>query len=229
MKAFSTRLVCATLVGLASARLHEAPETLASLYKFGREKTQENLRESAERAKALTWTSKLDNFNATDRRTFQQRYWINDDYWDENTGPVFLYICGEWTCSAPSIHSYPMMVGMEHNALLVSLEHRYYGDSQPFDDWSTENMKWLTSEQALADTANFIDGINRRIGKRDWIIAGGSYPGAFVAWFKSKYPDHVVGAWSSSGVIHPIMDFTDMDFDTYDRTMASDPVCTSTI
>jgi len=41
---------------------------------------------------------------------------------------------------------YPFMVGAEHNALLVSLEHRYYGDSQPFSDWSTENLKLLTSE-----------------------------------------------------------------------------------
>jgi pimeloyl-ACP methyl ester carboxylesterase len=123
-----------------------------------------------------------------------------------------------------------MMVGKEHNALLVTLEHRYYGDSQPFDDWSTENLAWLSSEQALADTANFIDGMNEQLGRKaDWIIAGGSYPGAFVAWFKSKYPDHVVGAWSSSGVIHPIMDFTDMDYDTYDRTMDSSPDCTSTI
>lgn len=50
-----------------------------------------------------------------------------------------------------------MMVGASQGALLISLEHRYYGASQPFDDWSTENFEFLTSEQALADIANFID------------------------------------------------------------------------
>lgn len=51
---------------------------------------------------------------------------------------------------------YPMMVGAKHGALLMSLEHRYYGDSQPFADHSTDNLQYLTSEQALADIANFI-------------------------------------------------------------------------
>ena len=41
----------------------------------------------------------------------------------------------------------------------------------------------------------------------DWIVIGGSYPGALVAWFKSQYPDYAVGAWSSSGVIHAIKDY----------------------
>ena len=50
-----------------------------------------------------------------------------------------------------------MLVGADHKALLMSLEHRYYGDSQPFEDWSTPNLKFLTSEQALADIAQFID------------------------------------------------------------------------
>jgi len=50
-----------------------------------------------------------------------------------------------------------MMVGAEHEALLVSLEHRYYGESQPFESWATENMEYLSSKQALADIAHFIE------------------------------------------------------------------------
>jgi hypothetical protein len=82
------------------------------------------------------------------------------------------------------------MVGADHNALLVTLEHRYYGDSQPFSNWSTPNLKFLTSEQALADTAYFIDQMNLKFKHEngvqpDWIVIGGSYPGALSAWFKS--------------------------------------------
>lgn len=48
-------------------------------------------------------------------------------------------------------------------------------------------------------------------GTHKWIIVGGSYPGAMSAWFKSKYPNHVVASWSSSGVIHAIDDFQMFD------------------
>jgi hypothetical protein len=41
---------------------------------------------------------------------------------------------------------YPFMVGADNNALLVTLEHRYYGASQPFENWSTKNLEYLTSE-----------------------------------------------------------------------------------
>lgn len=49
------------------------------------------------------------------------------------------------------------MVGAEHGAMLYSLEHRYYGESQPFEDWATENFEYLNVDQALADVASFID------------------------------------------------------------------------
>jgi hypothetical protein len=64
------------------------------------------------------------------------------------------------------------------SAMLVTLEHRYwtkksvstflclflllthfcrfYGDSQPFDDLSTQNLMYLSTTQALADIANFL-------------------------------------------------------------------------
>ena len=40
---------------------------------------------------------------------------------------------------------------------------------------------------------------------------GGSYPGALSAWFKVLYPELVVAAYSSSGVIEPIKYFNDFD------------------
>lgn len=123
-----------------------------------------------------------------------------------------------------------MMVGAEHDALLVSLEHRYYGDSQPFDSWTVENFEYLTSEQALADIAFFIEESNKRLGyEADWIVIGGSYPGALSAWFKSQYPHHAVGAWSSSGVIHAIEDFKSYDLDIFIKTDASGPDCSGAI
>lgn len=40
-------------------------------------------------------------------------------------------------------------------AMLVAVEHRYYGESVPTEDLSTPNLEWLSSKQALADLAHF--------------------------------------------------------------------------
>ena len=90
--------------------------------------------------------NKIDHFNENDKRTFKQRYWFDDQYYSgkESKGPAFLYLCGEWTCSPP-VGMYPMMVGADHGAILYSLEHRYFGDSQPFGDWQTKNLEFLTT------------------------------------------------------------------------------------
>ena len=42
-----------------------------------------------------------------------------------------------------------------NRALMVALEHRYYGPSNPFTDYSTTNLKYLNTEQALGDIATF--------------------------------------------------------------------------
>lgn len=75
------------------------------------------------------------------------------------------------------------MLGAEHNALLMVLEHRYYGESQLFDNWDSENFKYLSSEQALSDLAMFIQSFNLD-KQRKWVVVGGSYPGALSAWFR---------------------------------------------
>lgn len=116
----------------------------------------------------------------------------------------------------------------------MTLEHRYYGDSQPFSDWSTANLVYLKSEQALADTAYFIDAMNvkfvRENGvKPDWIVIGGSYPGALSAWFHSQYPTHTIGAWSSSGVINAIYDFHEFDHSLFTSMSKSGEDCPNSV
>lgn len=69
----------------------------------------------------------------------------------------------------------------------------------------------LSSEQALADLANFIAQMNVRhdlpIGTTKWIAFGGSYPGSLAAWLRQKYPHLVHGAVSSSGPLLAKADF----------------------
>jgi serine protease 16 len=101
---------------------------------------------------------------------------------------------------------------------MLVLEHRYYGESQPFNNWKTENLKYLTVNNALADIAYFLTWINEdlieRYGgeKRKTIVIGGSYPGALAAWFRYKYPHIADGALASSAVI-----WADEDMFSYDK------------
>ncbi|KAJ8495194.1 hypothetical protein ONZ45_g12967 [Pleurotus djamor] len=91
----------------------------------------------------------------------------------------------------------------------VVLEHRYYGESIPVPDFSTDNLRFLSNEQAAADSANFMahvkfDGIDEDLTAPNtpWIYYGGSYAGARAAHMKILYPDLVFGAIASSGVTH---------------------------
>jgi len=144
---------------------------------------------------------------------------------------VFLFICGEGRCNPPTARGYPYQVCQDLKCLFLVLEHRYYGDSQPFPDWSTPNLKWLNSTQALADLNNFIVETNKQIiaqfggQDRQWVTIGGSYPGALSAWFKNYYPNSADVAWSSSGVILPVRNFFDFDMDIYQATLRSGPEC----
>ena len=98
----------------------------------------------------LKWhENKLDHFDSEEKRTFRSRYWVNDQYYSWSSRKIFLYICGEWTCRPPSEEAAAFAFGIKMHAKLMVLEHRYYGDSQPFTDeeggWSYENLKWLSS------------------------------------------------------------------------------------
>jgi len=65
---------------------------------------------------------------------------------------------------------------------------------------STKNLKYLSSEQALADLAYFIESKKEefKLTNNKWIVFGGSYPGALAAWFRLKYPHLAYGAVASS-------------------------------
>ena len=143
-----------------------------------------------------------------DDRTYKQRYWINDKYFDlgGKKGPIFVYICGESRCSVPEARLFPFMLGATFNARLLVLEYRFYGESQPFEDWSLDSLAYLSSQQALSDLANFISAMKKE-NDNEVLVIGGSYPGAMSAWFRERYPHIAVGSWSSSGVVQPIIDY----------------------
>jgi pimeloyl-ACP methyl ester carboxylesterase len=160
----------------------------------------------------------------SDPRTFNQRYWVNQGSVTAKDAPVLLYLCGESTCSDRDI---TMGTVSDHRETLgataISLEHRYYGESQPFPTMTTENLKYLTTENALLDIKNFIETYSRENGLTGkWIVIGGSYAGSLSAYFRLKYPELVSGSLASSA---PVL--SKADFQEYDGSITSavGPVC----
>lgn len=76
---------------------------------------------------------------------------------------MFVFIGGEGqeSCSRLTNRMYVYELAKKHNALLVNVEHRFYGQSYPTEDMSTHNLQYLSSQQALADLARIISFIKQ--------------------------------------------------------------------
>ena len=89
-------------------------------------------------------------------------------------------------------------------------------------------MQWLSAKQALADMNAFIMYANALLNstsKANWLVVGGSYPGALAGWFQHVYPGVATAAWSSSGVINAIQDYPMYDWDLYNASSKSGAEC----
>ncbi|KAK0405292.1 hypothetical protein QR680_017907 [Steinernema hermaphroditum] len=161
-------------------------------------------------------TQPLDNFDASNNQTWAMRYQTMEQYWNGSTDSpvIFLMIGGEARISSywvrdPNIQY--LQWAKHFGALVFQTEHRFFGDSQPLPDMSTDNLKYCTTKQALADLANFIKDRNAALKLKNprWVTFGGSYPGSMAAWFRSKYPDLTVGSVASSAPLYLKLDFNE--------------------
>jgi len=150
----------------------------------------------------------LDHFTATDGRMWQQRFWENLEHYVEG-GPAFIMIGGEAEAN-PKWLTYGQWSkwAKENGAAMFLLEHRYYGQSQPTEDMSTENMRYLSSRQGLEDLGHFMTAMNAEYDlTAPWITFGGSYPGSLSAWMRLRFPHLVGGSVSSSGPLFAKLDY----------------------
>ncbi|KAI1730965.1 serine carboxypeptidase s28 domain-containing protein [Ditylenchus destructor] len=171
------------------------------------------------------FTQKLDQFAANDQKTYGQRYYVNWKFYDKNASqpPVFLMIGGEgemsirWSCWENYTY---MQLAKENKAIVVQLEHRFFGLNKDMPDLSTPNLVYLTSEQALADIAAFIPAFNAQYNLTSprWVAFGGSYPGSLAAWLRVKYPNITVGNVASSAPLWPKVNFWEYS-DVMERTI----------
>uniref|UniRef100_A0A1L8DP91 Putative thymus-specific serine protease n=1 Tax=Nyssomyia neivai TaxID=330878 RepID=A0A1L8DP91_9DIPT len=152
----------------------------------------------------------LDHTNPQCEKKWKMRYFANDEFYVEG-GPIFIFVGGEWTASEGYVrggHMYDM--AKEFNGYMFYTEHRFYGKSKPTSNLTVENLKYLTSGQALADLAHFIQNKTIEVpgaNESSVFLVGGSYSASLVTWFSHKYPTLVTGAWSSSAPLVAKLDF----------------------
>ncbi|XP_071328023.1 thymus-specific serine protease isoform X1 [Trachinotus anak] len=155
------------------------------------------------------FTQKLDHFNGADSREWKQRYFVNEAFYRPG-GPVFLMIGGEGPANPAWMQYGTWLTYAEKlGALCLMLEHRFYGKSHPTVDLSTDNLRFLSSRQALADLAHFrtVMAEARGLSNRKWVAFGGSYPGSLTAWFRLKYPHLVHASVATSAPVHATVNF----------------------
>lgn len=100
-----------------------------------------------------------------------------------------------------------------HSALVLGVEHRFYGLSVPKggSPLSRDMLDYLSVEQNLADTVGILNDVKAKYKAGPGFAFGGSYSGATCAWFRLTYPESVAGCISESGVVNAILNFTEFD------------------
>lgn len=164
--------------------------------------------------KEAYFTQVIDHFQPTlASPSFQQRYFLRTDYWDQAGRPDLVFLCvgGEGPplrkdVLTDSVHCTEMVnIAAETGALLLALEHRYYGPSIPSKDFSLEGFKYLSTKQAVEDIKVFHSFITQQyLSGRPalWITFGGSYPGMLASFARIKYPHLIHAAIASSAPVY---------------------------
>jgi pimeloyl-ACP methyl ester carboxylesterase len=163
------------------------------------------------------FTVPLDHFDSNGNSpTFTIRYLADAQYWDPMNGPILFYagnegkIEGFWDNTGFITNE----LAPQLNGLIIYAEHRYFGESFPFDknvSFDPQHNKWLTVDQTMMDYNLLIKEIRYIYGATDkpCFVFGGSYGGMLASWLRMKYPQTFQGAHASSA---PILYFKDAGF-----------------
>ena len=144
------------------------------------------------------------------------RYWYNATFYHPG-GPVILFLAGDVDAEERLVvmeKGILAKLARELNGLAVVLEHRYYGQSFPFEDLSKTNMRLLSTEQGMTDAVYFarnarfpdIAGVSAA-PDTPYILYGASYAGSLVSFLMAQHSGIFVGGISSSGVLEARTDF----------------------
>ncbi|GAU16130.1 hypothetical protein TSUD_340010 [Trifolium subterraneum] len=218
---FHSKIILFSLFSLlffAFSSSHIIPKFPSSLIRPEQQLNSGSVKNGLYKTKFYTQILDHFNFNPQSYQTFQQRYLINDTYWGgaKKKAPIFVYTGNEGNIEWFTENTGFMFEKAPHfNALLVFIEHRFYGKSLPFGGnkkvayANSSTLGYLSSTQALADYATLIIDLKKNLSATESpvVVFGGSYGGMLAAWFRIKYPHVAIGALASSA---PILNFIDL-------------------
>ncbi|KAI8965241.1 peptidase S28 [Daldinia sp. FL1419] len=158
-------------------------------------------------------------FGISLNRIFNQTYWYNATFWKGPGSPVILFTPSE--IAATGYMSYladqtlPGQIAKEVGGAVVLIEHRYWGNSTPYQVQTTKNLQFLNLDQSVVDFVPFAQAVelpfalDARSDASDtpWIWSGGSYSGALGAWIESIAPGTFWATHSGSGPVEAIFDY----------------------
>ncbi|ONK57487.1 uncharacterized protein A4U43_C09F1010 [Asparagus officinalis] len=165
------------------------------------------------------FTQNLDHFDYTPEsyRTFQQRYLIDTTCWGgaKKGSPIFVFIGDQEDIQhTAGTKGYMFEINKVFKAMVVFIEHRYYGKSIPYGSKevaykNSTTLGYLNTRQALADVATLVTDLKKNVSALDSpvVVFGSGYAGIMATWFRLKYPHVALGALASSA---PILDFDNM-------------------
>ncbi|KAI0133968.1 serine carboxypeptidase S28 [Xylariales sp. AK1849] len=164
--------------------------------------------------------------------TFSQSYWYNATSWKGPGSPIILMTPGEEAAAAYTAYLTDRAItGMYAEAVggaVILIEHRYWGNSTPYENQTTENLQYLTLDQAVADFVNFAQNVeipftNETIKSPDvpWVWVGGSYSGALGAWIEKLAPGAFWAYHVTSAPVEAIYDFSQYFYPIQQASLAS--------
>ncbi|KAG1811668.1 peptidase S28 [Suillus variegatus] len=160
----------------------------------------------------------LIDHNNPDLGTFQQRYWMNWEFYEPG-GPIILITPGEGpgddSVAFTTNETINGLIAQQQNGAVIMIEHRFFGYSNPYDNLTSQSLALLTIQQAIDDLEYFANtadlpmpgGNAVKPGQAPWILSGGSYSGALTSWTMVNKPGLFWAAYASSGVVEAITDY----------------------
>ena len=121
-----------------------------------------------------------------------------------------------------------MALARKYGGLGIAWEHRFYGQSLPFElDNITgiaydgyDAYKYLTNEQGLEDVVYFAQHFapaspkvwryrnELHPSRTPWVFIGGSYPGVRAAMIRKRNPETWFAGWASSAPVQAQIDMS---------------------
>jgi hypothetical protein len=153
--------------------------------------------------------------------TFRQRYWYGTEFWKGPGSPVIVVSAGEQSAEGFNLSYFSTkrlsgVFGEIFGGAVILLEHRYWGESSPFENLSVKNLQHLTLENSIHDFSYFANNLvlpfdssgKSSPAKAPWILSGGSYAGALAAWSAVLDPGTYWAYHGSSAVVQAVGDFS---------------------